>query len=76
MCHQAQNVAVVKQWEDSVHAENSVGCYECHKAEAGEPDAIEHYGNFTISAIVSPKDCGSCHEAEICIYAKFTSCNC
>ncbi len=63
-CHKAQNTATVKQWETSKHAENNVGCYECHKAEEGESDAITHYGNFIISAIVSPKDCGSCHENE------------
>ncbi len=63
-CHEAQNKAVVKQWETSKHAENDIGCYECHKAEEGEKDAMNHYGNFVISAIVSPKDCGTCHENE------------
>ncbi len=62
-CHKTMNIATVKTWEDSKHAENNIGCFECHKAESGEVDAMNHNG-FTISALVTPKDCGSCHEKE------------
>jgi hydroxylamine dehydrogenase len=54
---------LVVQWQSSSHWEAGVGCYECHKAINGEPDAIEHNG-WTIATIVSPKDCARCHPAE------------
>lgn len=62
-CHDQMNSSVIKQWKDSEHAKNDIGCYECHKAEKGEKDAQDHYGNW-VSAIVSPKDCGQCHAQE------------
>jgi hypothetical protein len=40
-----------------------VGCYECHGADKGDPDAFDHNGHM-ISIIVSPKDCAQCHEKE------------
>jgi hypothetical protein len=65
-CHEEKNIApaIVQQWESSKHAKNGVGCYECHQAGKGEPDAYEHY-EATIATIVSPKDCGNCHDAEV-----------
>ncbi len=61
-CH-AEMPGMVSQWEDSAHWAAGVGCFECHKANKGESDAIDHYG-FTVSIIVSPKDCGQCHPRE------------
>lgn len=61
-CHSTMP-GVVRQWEDSAHSKVGVGCYECHKANKGEPDAMDHYG-FTVSIIVSPLDCGKCHPKE------------
>ena len=61
-CHQEEK-GMMKQWEDSAHFDAGVGCYECHKAEEGDIDAIDHY-KFKVSIIVSPKDCGSCHPRE------------
>ncbi len=61
MCHEQQMASGVKQWKDSKHFESNIGCYECHKAEEGEKDAMQHNGKI-ISAIVSPLDCGNCHE--------------
>ena len=62
-CHTMKTPSVVDQWRDSSHARSGVSCAECHAAEEGEPDAQEHYGSL-ISALVTPKDCGACHETE------------
>lgn len=62
-CHE-DTPGIVKQWEGSAHWSAGVGCYECHKANKGEPDAMEHEG-FLVSVIVSPKDCGQCHAQEM-----------
>lgn len=63
-CHKKENKALYQQWGSSKHFRGNVGCYECHMANAGEPDAHEHYDEL-ISTIVSPKDCARCHEKEV-----------
>jgi len=75
-CHKETSLGVVQQWGDSKHHRAKVGCYECHKAEAGEIDAFIHEEfdkkaigkNKPISIIVSPKDCSNCHEKEVAEY--------
>ncbi len=62
-CHTKKQPSLVTSWQNSGHATSGVGCYECHGAKKGEPDAFEHFG-FTIAVIVSPKDCGRCHATE------------
>lgn len=64
-CHGKENQGqgIVEQWKEGDHFENGVGCFECHQADAKDPDAFEHYGR-TIATIVSPLDCKGCHEAE------------
>jgi hydroxylamine dehydrogenase len=62
-CHAASNPGIVAQWKGSGHFNRTIGCYECHRAEAGEPDAFDHYGN-TISIVVTPRDCARCHSKE------------
>ena len=63
-CHRERATPVVaQQWATSRHAKNGVGCYECHQAEATDPDAMKHEG-FVISLLVTPADCGPCHEKE------------
>ncbi len=63
-CHQkSATPVVVQQWASSRHAMNGVGCYECHQADKADKDAFEHNG-FTISMLVTPKDCGQCHDKE------------
>ncbi len=62
-CHTKKQPSIAIQWRNSSHAEAGVGCYECHQAEPGDPDAIEHYDEI-IAGIVSPKDCARCHETE------------
>lgn len=62
-CHSKQNPALVKQWEDSRHAEEDVSCIDCHTADESDIDAWKHQGEW-ISTLVTPKDCGSCHDKE------------
>lgn len=63
-CHQrSATPVVVQQWLTSRHAQNSVGCFECHQADKTDKDAFQHHG-FTISLLVTPKDCGQCHDQE------------
>ncbi len=63
-CHQKMATpVVVQQWATSRHAADGIGCYECHQADKADPDALEHNG-FTISLLVTPKDCAPCHEQE------------
>ncbi len=62
-CHRDEMPGLVTQWETSPHWQAGVGCYECHRAEAGDADAMDHNG-FSVATIVSPKDCGRCHARE------------
>ncbi len=62
-CHQENTPGLVQQWKHSKHAENEVGCLDCHSAEKSEPDAFLHEGAY-IATLVTPKDCGQCHEKE------------
>lgn len=63
-CHKETSVNIYQQWGMSKHFRANVGCYECHEAQKGDPDAIDHEG-VLISIIVSPKDCARCHEKEV-----------
>ena len=69
VCHKKNTPGIVGQWHDSEHGKNGVSCYDCHKADPADPDAIKHYG-ATVSIIVSPTDCAQCHEKEA---AQFTA---
>lgn len=62
-CHQEKNPGLYKQWKNSKHGENDVGCIDCHQADKSDVDAFEHYG-ATIATLVTPKDCSKCHEKE------------
>lgn len=59
-CHAEAMPGLVMEWRQSRHFAAKVGCYECHAAAASDPDALDHNG-YTISVIVSPKDCAKCH---------------
>jgi len=63
-CHRELSPSFVREWELSSHAKNGVDCFSCHRAEKSDPDAMEHNG-FTIAILVTPKDCGRCHEKEV-----------
>ncbi len=60
-CHREKTPGLYDMWGSSKHYSANVGCYECHRAETSDKDAIKHK-DFVISVIVSPKDCGACHE--------------
>lgn len=59
-CHKKENYALYQQWGASKHFRGNVGCYECHNANEGEPDAFIHEG-ARIATLVTPKDCSRCH---------------
>ena len=63
-CHVQKTPVLAQQWAASKHATIGVGCFECHGAAPTDPDAFTHYGR-TIAAIVTPKDCGTCHVEEV-----------
>jgi hydroxylamine dehydrogenase len=63
-CHKEKSPSIVTHWGNSKHYRANVGCFECHSASPKDPDAFEHQG-ATIAVIVSPKDCGRCHEHEV-----------
>jgi hypothetical protein len=63
-CHTEGKLGILKQWYKSNHWNAGVGCYECHKADKKDKDAMEHNG-YTIAILVTPKDCGQCHEKEV-----------
>ncbi len=62
-CHSDAMPGLVEQWQSGSHWLTGVGCYECHKAEKGDADAMDHNG-FLVATIVSPRDCGKCHPNE------------
>ena len=62
-CHAKNNPALYLQWKASKHAKNDIGCLDCHGAKASDKDAFRHHG-ATIATLVTPKDCGACHENE------------
>ncbi len=62
-CHKLENAGIYQQWGNSKHYRANVGCFECHMAKEGEPDAFVHEGQW-IATIVSPKDCSRCHVRE------------
>ena len=63
-CHMNGAAALaVQQWALSRHAQVGIGCYECHQADKGRPDAFEHFGQ-SISVMVTPNSCGMCHAQE------------
>ena len=63
-CHKKSSPAIYQQWGLSKHYRGNVGCYECHRAEPDDADAMRHY-DHTIAIIVSPKDCARCHSKEV-----------
>ncbi|MHC5209714.1 MAG: multiheme c-type cytochrome [Planctomycetota bacterium] len=67
-CHKVDHPGIYQQWGSSKHFRANVGCFECHQAAADDPDAIEH-GDFTISVLVTPKDCAQCHPREVAEFA-------
>ena len=63
-CHKVKSPGLYKQWFDSQHARHNVTCIDCHGAQRGEADAFMHEGAL-IATLVTPKDCGKCHQKEM-----------
>ena len=62
-CHKDKTPGMYREWRKSKHAMNDVTCISCHEADAKDKDAFQHYG-ATIATLVTPKDCGNCHDDE------------
>ncbi|ABK45516.1 conserved hypothetical protein [Magnetococcus marinus MC-1] len=63
-CHMKESPGLWKQWNESQHGQNGVGCLDCHKAAEKDVDAFEHKGQ-NIAVLVTPKDCAQCHATEV-----------
>lgn len=63
-CHKEKTPGIYNQWYMSKHAENNITCLSCHGAKKSEIDAFFHEGAY-IATLVTPKDCGNCHEKEM-----------
>lgn len=63
-CHKEKSPGLYNQWYNSQHAVHKITCYDCHKADKGDPDAFMHY-DARIATLVTPKDCGKCHQKEM-----------
>ena len=62
-CHKEESPGLYNQWYTSPHGKHGVTCIDCHGAEKGDPDAFMHEGGL-IATLVTPRDCGACHEKE------------
>ncbi len=62
-CHKEKSPGLYRQWYDSEHGIHGVSCLSCHQANKSDADAYEHY-DATIATLVTPLDCGRCHETE------------
>ena len=69
-CHSGMQPGLVKSWEQSLHAKKGIGCFECHQAAPKESDAISNHYGFTISVLVTPKDCARCHQKQAVSFAE------
>ena len=65
-CHREQTAGIVRQWQDSRHAEAGITCFDCHKPRDQEHQ-LEHKG-FQITRFVTSGTCADCHKRE---YAEF-----
>jgi hypothetical protein len=67
-CHETATRAIVMEWQGSRHAAAGVGCLSCH---AGKPDeeAAGNHNGFTVSMLVTPKQCATCHARQ---YTEFS----
>jgi len=62
-CHKEKSRGLYNQWYASEHAKHNVTCLDCHQAARGDADAFMHEGAL-IATLVTPRDCGVCHEKE------------
>ena len=62
-CHKIKNPGLYGQWANSKHGKEDISCIDCHNADKADADAFKHHGAL-IATLVTPKDCGQCHEEE------------
>ncbi len=71
-CHEKKDIAVnqITAWEESEHAVQGIGCYDCHKADEGDFDAqLCPESDVLIARHPTPKDCAECHEEQVAEFA-------
>ncbi len=83
-CHKREQPGLFADWAHSRHADANITCYDCHRAEASDPDVSQsHYKQYErsdqkygaseykvpVSASVTPKDCSRCHPDEVKQYS-------
>ena len=67
-CHEKKHIApgVFDQWKLSKHAEQGIGCMECHEAQEGDWDAfLCPESDVLVARHPTPKDCAECHEQQV-----------
>lgn len=67
-CHTEKGIAVklICQWKESIHAEQNIGCYDCHEAVTGDFDAFTcPESDLLVARHPTPKDCAECHEQQV-----------
>ncbi len=67
-CHTSKGIAVklIDEWKLSKHAQQNIGCYECHKAEKTDWDAFQcPESDIVVAKHPTPKDCAECHEQQV-----------
>jgi formate-dependent nitrite reductase cytochrome c552 subunit len=65
-CHRLQTAGIVRQWQDSRHAQVGVSCLDCHKPRDAAHQ-LEHKG-FQITRNITAGTCAECHRRE---YSEF-----
>lgn len=71
-CHTQKGIAVkaIDHWKKSMHAEQNISCYDCHKAEEGDFDAFYcTESDILVGRHPTPKDCSECHEQQVAEFA-------
>jgi len=63
VCHKEKSPGLYNQWADGAHSAHNVTCIDCHGADKSDADAFLHY-EAHIATLVTPLDCGRCHERE------------
>ena len=64
-CHKAEDPSIYQQWGWSRHFRANVGCFECHAAKEGEPDAFKADTPVAIKGIRQPTKGGVDHGLEM-----------
>ncbi|MEJ2679865.1 MAG: cytochrome c3 family protein, partial [Gemmatimonadota bacterium] len=63
-CHRKATPGIVEQFGHSTMAAANVSCMDCHRAQQGQPGAVQHEG-YTILGAPTPGTCERCHPKEV-----------